>query len=266
MVRAHGGAVSIVVNGREVFGRRMMNGAFAAKHGVTAPELHHEPQDLSDRFALFITQCLRFGADLFFAKRYGHRAVVLETVAAVPGMVGATITHLHCLRRMVDDDGWIRTLMDEAENERMHLMPAADEKRVSSGDGDEFDRPLGVVVKAIVGGGVSLPWNLALAGLIGLSLLFTRVTLGAEGSLADAHHIIGCAVLTVVAIAAADVARPARALNALLGVGLMFAPLLLDADKLQFAVTLGLGIALVLLSVRRGPILERYGAWNRLLV
>jgi len=65
---------------------------------------------------------MRWLADLFFAQRYGHRAVVLETVAAVPGMVGATATHLHCLRRMVDDDGWIRTLMDEAENERMHLM------------------------------------------------------------------------------------------------------------------------------------------------
>ena len=47
---------------------------------------------------------------------------MLETVAAVPGMVGATLTHLHCLRRMCDDNGWIRTLMDEAENERMHLM------------------------------------------------------------------------------------------------------------------------------------------------
>ena len=111
-----------MVNGREEFGRRMMNGTFAAKHGVTEPELHHEPQDLSDRIALFFTQCLRLVADLFFAKRYGHRAVVLETVAAVPGMVGATVTHLSCLRRMVDDDGWIRTLMDEAENERMHLM------------------------------------------------------------------------------------------------------------------------------------------------
>ena len=100
----------------------MMDSAITSEQGVTEPELHHEPQDLSDRIALFITQCLRFGADLFFAKRYGHRAVVLETVAAVPGMVGATITHLNCLRRMVDDDGWIRTLMDEAENERMHLM------------------------------------------------------------------------------------------------------------------------------------------------
>ena len=47
---------------------------------------------------------------------------MLETVAAVPGMVGATITHLKCLRRMCDDKGWIRTLREEAENERMHLM------------------------------------------------------------------------------------------------------------------------------------------------
>ncbi|HEY9235653.1 MAG TPA: alternative oxidase [Phenylobacterium sp.] len=84
--------------------------------------LHHQPAGLSDRVALGFTKLLRFCADTFFAKRYGHRAVVLETVAAVPGMVGATINHLKCLRRMCDDRGWIKTLMDEAENERMHLM------------------------------------------------------------------------------------------------------------------------------------------------
>ncbi|MEO9132160.1 MAG: alternative oxidase [Sphingomonas sp.] len=86
------------------------------------PDIHHKPADLSDRIALGFTKMLRFIADTFFAKRYGHRAIVLETVAAVPGMVGATLTHLRCLRRMCDDKGWIRTLMEEAENERMHLM------------------------------------------------------------------------------------------------------------------------------------------------
>jgi ubiquinol oxidase len=85
-------------------------------------KMHHKPTGLSDRFALGFTKLLRLFADTFFAKRYGHRAVVLETVAAVPGMVGATLNHLKCLRRMEDDRGWIRTLMDEAENERMHLM------------------------------------------------------------------------------------------------------------------------------------------------
>jgi ubiquinol oxidase len=98
----------------------------ATEHGTAAsdaePPVHHAPKGFSDRFALGFTKLLRFGADTLFAKRYGHRAIVLETVAAVPGMVGATATHLKCLRRMVDDDGWIRTLMEEAENERMHLM------------------------------------------------------------------------------------------------------------------------------------------------
>lgn len=83
---------------------------------------HRLPKGFSDRFALGFTRLLRFCADTFFAKRYGHRAIVLETVAAVPGMVGGMMTHLTCLRRMVDDEGWIRTLLEEAENERMHLM------------------------------------------------------------------------------------------------------------------------------------------------
>jgi ubiquinol oxidase len=83
---------------------------------------HHEAQGLSDRIALGITKFLRFFADTFFAHRYGHRAIVLETVAAVPGMVGGMMQHLKSLRRMRDDDGWIKELLDEAENERMHLM------------------------------------------------------------------------------------------------------------------------------------------------
>jgi ubiquinol oxidase len=83
---------------------------------------HHKPRDLGDRVAFAVVKALRFFADTFFARRYGHRAVVLETVAAVPGMVGATLNHLKSLRRMRDDHGWIHTLLAEAENERMHLM------------------------------------------------------------------------------------------------------------------------------------------------
>ncbi len=83
---------------------------------------HVQPAGIADRIALSFTKTLRAVADTFFAKRYGHRAIVLETVAAVPGMVGASMTHLRCLRRMCDDNGWIRILLEEAENERMHLM------------------------------------------------------------------------------------------------------------------------------------------------
>ncbi len=83
---------------------------------------HHTPSGFSDRVAFRLTKLLRFFADTFFAKRYGHRAVVLETVAAVPGMVGGMVRHMRSLRRLEDDREWIHTLLEEAENERMHLM------------------------------------------------------------------------------------------------------------------------------------------------
>lgn len=85
-------------------------------------ERHHAPLDCRDRAAHAFIRFLRFFADTFFARRYGHRAVVLETVAGVPGMVGGSLQHLRALRRMESDHGWIHTLLDEAENERMHLM------------------------------------------------------------------------------------------------------------------------------------------------
>jgi ubiquinol oxidase len=84
---------------------------------------HYQPINISDRVALFFTKSMRFFADTFFQKRYGHRAVVLETVAGVPGMVAGMWTHLMSLRKMKTGYGpKIRTLLAEAENERMHLM------------------------------------------------------------------------------------------------------------------------------------------------
>lgn len=83
---------------------------------------HQTPRNARDRLAYLFVKVLRVLVDLFFAERYGHRAVVLETVAAVPGMVGGSLQHLRSLRRMESDQGLIRTLLDEAENERMHLL------------------------------------------------------------------------------------------------------------------------------------------------
>ena len=85
--------------------------------------IHKKPLAFGDNCALFFTMRLRWFADTFFAKRYGPRAVFLETLAGVPGMVAGMLNHLRSLRRMRPDDrGWIRQLLEEAENERMHLM------------------------------------------------------------------------------------------------------------------------------------------------
>ena len=85
--------------------------------------MYVKPKSFSDKVAYGLTMSFRWFADTFFAKRYGHRAVVLETVAGVPGMVAGMWQHLRSLRNMEPDSrGWIKTLLEEAENERMHLM------------------------------------------------------------------------------------------------------------------------------------------------
>ena len=82
-----------------------------------------KPSNFSDYLALSMTKFFRLIADTFFAKRYGHRAVVLETIAGVPGMVAGMIIHLRSLRHMKTGYGSrIREMLAEAENERMHLM------------------------------------------------------------------------------------------------------------------------------------------------
>lgn len=75
------------------------------------------------KFAKSQTMFFRWWADTFFGERYGHRALVLETVAGVPGMVGGMLTHLRSLRRLERGNGHkIHELLAEAENERKHLM------------------------------------------------------------------------------------------------------------------------------------------------
>ena len=80
-------------------------------------------ETIRNTLAMSMTKFFRFIADTFFAKRYGHRAVVLETVAGVPGIVAGVWLHLKSLRKMKTGYGPdIREMLAEAENERMHLM------------------------------------------------------------------------------------------------------------------------------------------------
>jgi nucleoside-diphosphate-sugar epimerase len=127
----------------------------------------------------------------------------------------------------------------------------------------EFDRSPGAIVRDMVSGGVNVPWNLGVCILIGIWLMFTRLTLGSEGSMANADHLIGALVVTFTAIACAEVARPVRFLNVGFGVALLITPFIYDATTVQSTASLFCGVALILLSVRRGAVKERYGAWNR---
>ncbi|KAM0717963.1 hypothetical protein Q7P37_006295 [Cladosporium fusiforme] len=108
---------------------------------------HREAKNASDKVALAMVRLLRFGLDLatgyshtkavalgskdpkaaqqkygMTARKYMMRNIFLESVAGVPGMVAGMLRHLHSMRRMKRDNGWIETLLEESYNERMHLL------------------------------------------------------------------------------------------------------------------------------------------------
>jgi len=91
---------------------------------------HYPTKRLSDKIAYIGVKILRLSFDTFSGFRFGkltpekvlNRCIFLETIAGVPGFTAAIIRHLSSLRTMRRDHGWIHTLLEEAENERMHLL------------------------------------------------------------------------------------------------------------------------------------------------
>jgi hypothetical protein len=106
----------------------------------------------------------------------------------------------------------------------------------------------------MVGGGVSLPWNLALCGLIGCPCCSRASRSALKAGWANSDHLIGSLVLAVTSLAAAEVARPLRFLNVLLGAALFATPFIYGASMMATVASLVCGGALVALSIRRGPI------------
>ncbi|HZO91682.1 MAG TPA: vitamin K epoxide reductase family protein [Chthonomonadaceae bacterium] len=115
--------------------------------------------------------------------------------------------------------------------------------------------------------GVSVPWNLLLSAALGLWLMFAPSVLGTHGAMADSDHLVGAVVLTIAVITMAEVVRAGRFLNVLLGLWIVAAPWLLSgapmAGRLADAAA---GIALILLSLPRSVVRERYGGWDRYIV
>lgn len=58
----------------------------------------------------------------FSPEQWLNRCIFLESVAGCPGSVAAVARHLHSLRLLRRDKGWIHTCLEDAENERMHLL------------------------------------------------------------------------------------------------------------------------------------------------
>jgi hypothetical protein len=115
--------------------------------------------------------------------------------------------------------------------------------------------------------GVSVPWTLAASALLGIWLMFAPSVFGTQARAADSDHLVGAVVVTVSVIVMAEVIRAGRFLNVLLGLWIAAAPWILTGANTGArwnGVLIGLLIAV--LALPRGPIRERYAAWDRLVV
>jgi len=130
-------------------------------------------------------------------------------------------------------------------------------------DKDLDQSPYSIFGKIFIGGAIGLPWNLVVCLAIGLWLLFTRVTLGHEGNMANWDHLVGALIITVSVCALAEVARPVRFLNIPLALALAITPFVYGVGVVSIVISLAFALALIVLSLPKGKIRYQFGAWNK---
>ena len=114
--------------------------------------------------------------------------------------------------------------------------------------------------------GVATPWHLLLSVAVGIWLMFAPAALGSTGVAAHSDHLVGALIVTVAVIALADVGRATRFVNLLFGTWVIAAPWLLDGATTGSRWSdLFAGALVILLSLLRGPVGERYGSWERFI-
>lgn len=130
----------------------------------------------------------------------------------------------------------------------------------------QFTAPLRQTTPAMIWG-VTVPWNLLLSAILGVWVMAAPAVLGSQGAAADSDHLVGALVVTVAVIAMAEVARAMRFVNVLLGAWFIISPWLLQGAS-PGATWSGIiiGIILILLSLPRGQVRQRYGSWERYII
>jgi uncharacterized membrane protein len=123
-----------------------------------------------------------------------------------------------------------------------------------------------VVSAAAMVWGVTVPWNLLVSIALGLWLMLAPDVLGSSAPAAHSDHLVGALIVTVAMSALADVGRAARFVNVLLGAWVIVSPWLLEGATALAAWNAAIvGALVIVLSVPRGRIGERYGQFERFI-
>ena len=128
-----------------------------------------------------------------------------------------------------------------------------------------YGAPARELVRAAVWG-VSLPWTLLASVALGLWVMFSPMMFGNSGPAANSDYVAGALVVTIAAISTAEVIRAFRFLNLLMAAWLILAPFVLTGFTGSGRVNdIAVGVALVALTLPRGPVRERYAGWDRFI-
>jgi len=143
------------------------------------------------------------------------------------------------------------------------LFGDTDEGRWQANADDDFQQHPAGVIREMLTGGISMAWGLVVCIILGIGLMLTPLILGVTGSMLDANFLIGALVVTVSITALAEAARALRFLNIFLGLALLIVPFLFGQSIVVIAVVALSAVAIIALSIPRGPIKSSYGSWNR---
>jgi hypothetical protein len=128
-----------------------------------------------------------------------------------------------------------------------------------------YGAPPRELVRAAVWG-VSVPWTLLASVGLGLWVMFSPAIFGNSGPAANSDHVAGALLVTIAAISTAEVIRAFRFLNLLVAAWLILAPFVLAGFTGSGRVNdIAVAVALVALTLPRGPVRERYAGWDRFI-
>jgi hypothetical protein len=115
--------------------------------------------------------------------------------------------------------------------------------------------------------GVTLPWTLVASALVGVWVMFAPALFGTAVPAARSDQVTGALVVTIAVIATAEVVRALRVVNVLLGAWIATSGWMLSGATATGRWSgLVAGVLILTLSLRRGHIRERYGAWQPWIV
>lgn len=148
---------------------------------------------------------------------------------------------------------WVGGTVEESEEKDLQ-MPAY---------GDRVSRQIRPMFRAL-----SVPWGLIGTAAIGIFLMFCPTLLGDldRGALANSSHLVGALITTISIISLGEPVRALRFLNVILASWVAVSGWVFGAGMPERWVLTAAGLVAVLVSLRRGPIRERYASWNRVIV